>query len=45
MEKRLNLKKDVDLKKTALIFSEILVLFLILGSSIAVVNTGFSGMS
>jgi PKD repeat protein/C1A family cysteine protease len=43
MEKRLNLKKDVDLKKTALIFSEILVLFLILGSSIAVVNTGFSG--
>ncbi len=33
---------DVSVKKRALIFSEILVLSLVIGSSIAVADTGFS---
>lgn len=42
MKKHLNLKKYVNLKKTVLIFSGLMVLFLILGSSIAMADIGFS---
>ena len=41
-KKHLNIKMDVSVKKKALIFSEILVLVLVIGSSIAVADTGFS---
>jgi len=42
MKKHLNLNKYVNLKKTVLIFSKLLVLFLILGSSIDMADTGIS---
>jgi hypothetical protein len=42
MKKHLNLKKYVNLKKTVLIFSGLMVLFLIIGSSIAMADIGFS---
>jgi PKD repeat protein len=42
MKKRQNLKKHVNFKKAVLIFSEFFVVFLILGSSITMADTGLS---
>ena len=42
MQKNHNLKNDVDIVKKIVIFTELLVLFLVIGSSIAMAFTGFS---
>jgi C1A family cysteine protease len=42
MQKNHNLKNDVDIVKKIVIFTELLVLFLVIGSSIAMAYTGFS---
>jgi C1A family cysteine protease/chitodextrinase len=41
MEKHLDLKKYVNLKKTVFIFSELIILLLVLSSSIVMAETGF----